>query len=130
MFRKLHNLYRWPSFWIVAFILVAAVVSNLATGQTDREPPSSEPTQAKLMREGTRIESLHTQCRNVGDRLVVEIAEDTRPLEALENLASQRILQAVSDEASSNGWIVNGQITEFQGRNYILLDKVTRAPKE
>jgi hypothetical protein len=42
-------------------------------------------------------------------------------------LASQRILKAVMNDASDSKWIVSGVVTEFQERNYLMLDRVSRA---
>jgi hypothetical protein len=55
------------------------------------------------------------------------MVNDSRQLLALENLASQRILKAVMNDASDSKWIVSGVVTEFQERNYLMLDRVSRA---
>jgi len=81
------------------------------------------------MREGTKIVDRPAVCHCSGDRLQILLGESTVPISALENLASQRILKATLDDAGDERWVVNGQITEFQGRNYILLDRVMRQPK-
>lgn len=89
---------------------------------------SGAPTD-QLMREGAKLVNQPVTCRGSGDRLLVELPQASLPLVALENLASQRILQAILDDTGSERWIINGSVTEFQGRNYILLDRVTRQPK-
>jgi hypothetical protein len=91
---------------------------------------SSLPTVGALMREGTKIVNQSATCRSSGDRLQVILSADSVPVIALENLASQRILKAALDDAADERWVINGQITEFQGRNFILLDRVTRQPKQ
>jgi hypothetical protein len=48
---------------------------------------------------------------------------------ALENLTSQRVLKAVLDDASDSQWTISGLVTEFQDRNFILLDRVVRSPQ-
>lgn len=82
-----------------------------------------------LLREGTKIVDQPAVCRSSGDRLQVTLSEAVVPIDALENLASQRILKATLDDAADERWVVNGQITEFQGHNFILLDRVMRQPK-
>ena len=82
-----------------------------------------------LLREGTKIVNQPATCRGLGDRLQIILADTSVPLIALENLASQRILKATLDDAGDEQWVVNGQITEFQGHNFILLDRVTRQSK-
>lgn len=80
----------------------------------------------QLMREGARIVNQPVTCRGAGDRLLVELPQSAVPIVALENLASQRILKSILDDIGGELWLINGSITEFQGRNYILLDRVTR----
>jgi hypothetical protein len=82
-----------------------------------------------LLREGTRLVEEPAICRSSGDRLLITLGEQSAPLVALENLAAQRILKAVLDDVGDDRWIVGGQITEFQERNYLLLDRVVRQPK-
>lgn len=101
--------------------LAAASASAVAGGNLVAGP---------LMREGTKIVNQSATCRSSGDRLQVILAEDSMPVIALENLASQRILKAAMDDAGDERWVINGQITEFHGRNFILLDRVTRQPKQ
>lgn len=83
----------------------------------------------QLLREGATVVSQLVTCRSAGDRLLVELPQAALPVVALENLAAQRILQAILDDTGSEQWVINGSITEFQGRNFILLDRVTRQSK-
>lgn len=83
----------------------------------------------QLQREGARVVNQLVTCRGAGERLMVELPQTSVPVAALENLAAQRILQAILDDIGSEQWVINGSITEFQGRNYILLDRVTRPSK-
>ena len=46
-----------------------------------------------------------------------------------ENLALERIMQAVRADSSDKHWLVTGQVTEYRGRNYILLERVSLAPR-
>jgi hypothetical protein len=120
-------------FWLLNLIGLAAIGSNLAAG--DGAPrPAAQPAEAlrepgKLIREGSRIESKMMQVRTAGDNLALETEEDKQVFEALENLALERVLQAVRADASDKRWLVTGQVTEHRGRNYILLERVSRAPR-
>ena len=117
--------------------LIAGAIWGLttSTAQEAAGKLSSEAIATKaggevaLMREGSRISNLPAVCRSSGERLLVSFEEDSKAVIALENLAAQRILQAVLDDVADAHWIVGGQITEFQDRNYILLDRVIRQPK-
>jgi hypothetical protein len=128
MRNQVSNLFRLPAFWIGTSICMAGVVSNLSNGQTDSPEllsPAAENELAKLMREGTRVENRSAICRSSGGRLMVDIAGLGKLL-ALENLAAQRILKAVLDDGEDVQWYVSGQITEYQGGNFLLLDRVSR----
>jgi len=96
---------------------------------TAASSPLGGPSATELLREGTKIVDQPAVCHSSGDRLQIILGESTVPISALENLAAQRILKATLDDAGDERWVVNGQITEFQGRNYILLDRVMRQPK-
>lgn len=115
---------QWPMGWAVAPPPVPSATSEPSA--TPGERPSSGVV---LMREGTRLLDQPAVCRSSGERLLVTIDENSQPLIALENLAAQRILKAVLDDANDDHWIVGGQITEFQERNYVLLDRVIRQSK-
>lgn len=90
---------------------------------------SGEQQTVQLLREGAKIIQQSVTCRASGDRLLVELPQTAAPLVALENLAAERILKAIQGDIGSDQWSVSGSITEFQGRNYILLDRVTRGAK-
>lgn len=92
-------------------------------------PPLGGASASELLREGTKIIDQPAVCRSFGDRLQITLSGTTVPIIALENLASQRILKATLDDVEDERWVVNGQITEFQGHNFILLDRVVRQPK-
>lgn len=107
----------------------SAGVSSIPPGVPDFGESTSDGRVDQLLREGARIVNQAVMCRNVGDRLLVELPQPSMPLMVLENLAAQRILKALQDDIGSERWIINGSITEFQGRNYILLDRVVRQSK-
>jgi len=115
--------------WVLLAIASAGIASNLAAIEDDREAPAKPPKAVKeiLMREGARVESRRAKCRVAGERLVIEF-DDGRTLDALANLAAQRVFQACRDDATDSEWIISGKITEFQNLNYVLLENVVRAP--
>ncbi len=118
-----------PLFWFAGALLVATIATNLGAGDTE---PETRKTTVKvddggLIREGTRMESQPAECRSEGDQLVLRFPESSRAITALENLATQRILKAVSDDPSDSQWLLTGTVTEFQGRNYLFIDRVTRS---
>jgi len=50
--------------------------------------------------------------------------------QVLENLALQRIVDAVSQDPNDLRWTTTGVITEFGGENWLLLSTVFRAPSK
>lgn len=119
-------------------VLVGAICSFSSStaqevvGKLSQDSAASSPApEPALLREGSRITNRPAVCRSSGERLIVNFdgADSSKSIVALENLAAQRILQAVADDIEDGNWIVGGQITEFQDRNYILLDRVIRQTK-
>ena len=120
-------------FWLLNPIGLAAIGSNLAAGdgRNDDKPAPVTALRApdKLMREGARLESRVMIVRSSGDSLTLEAEDDKQAFEALENLALERILQSVRADSNDKRWLVTGQVTEYRGRNFLMLERVTRAPK-
>ena len=89
--------------------------------------PSADGIDMTLLRlrEGTRLNESLGHFRLNGDVLTF-IQDDNRELIGLANLNLERILRMLKtvDEPESVMWSVNGTVTEFSGRNYVL---VTRA---
>ncbi len=124
-----------PMFWLLNLIGLAAIGSNLAAGDGASRNETPSPVAAalrepgKLVREGARLESRLMLVRSAGDNLTLETEDEKQAFEALENLALERILQAVRADSQDKRWLVTGQVTEYRGRNFILLERVSRAPR-
>ena len=133
MYSTLRAAFHSPMFWLLNLIGLAAIGSNLTAGDgSSRTDPVSEAglrEPGKLIREGARIESKLMLVRSAGENLVLESEDDKQSFEALENLALERILSAVRADSSDKRWLITGQATEYRGRNYILLERVSRAPR-
>jgi len=106
------------------------------------------------LREGSRIGSTVGRFSRVGRRWAFEVepisakADEAAALTArsdaslpedplmatkyqvLENLALQRIVDAVSQDPNDLRWTATGVITEFSGENWLLLSTVFRAPSK
>lgn len=109
--------------WISLILAGAGIASNLSA--IEETPPTARGSKVSILREGTRIESRRIRCRVNADRLTIEF--DDRHLEALPNLAAQRLLQASRDDSEDGFWIISGKLTEYQNQNYVLLEHVVRA---
>ena len=115
--------------WLLLAIISAGVASNLSAVEDAPtvSTTAQKPIKETLLREGARVEAKRAKCRVAGERLLIEF-DDGRTLDALANLAAQRVLQACRDDESDSAWIVSGKITEFQNMNFLLLESVLRAP--
>lgn len=130
---SLPTLLRLASKSQIAWLLLAVVGAGVATSifAVEDAPTASANTQKlpkdSLLREGAKVESKRAKCSVSGERLLLEF-EDGRTLDALANLAAQRVYQACSVDETDSDWIVSGKITEFQNTNFLLLESVLRAP--
>lgn len=115
--------------WVLLALASAGVASNLSAVEDSPVAPvnAQKSTREMLLREGARVEAKRAKCRVAGERLLIEF-DDGRTLDALANLAAQRVFQACRDDESDSEWIVSGKITEFQNMNYLFLESVLRAP--
>jgi hypothetical protein len=85
----------------------------------------SEAERAKLrLREGTRLRDITGRFRQNGDTLSF-IDEQKREIGGLPNLNLERIIRMLKtvEEPESITWSVSGTITEFSGRNYLLISR-------
>lgn len=85
----------------------------------------SEAERAKLrLREGTRLRDVIGRFRQNGDTLTF-IDEQKREIGGLPNLNLERIIRMLKtvEEPESITWSVSGTITEFSGRNYLLISR-------
>ena len=92
----------------------------------DSESPLSDD-KANLRREGTHLREERGRFEYGGDRVTFTAADGQTRFLVLENLNLQRIVQILSGSGDSLQWTVNGVITEFQGMNYLLVTRATRA---
>ena len=92
----------------------------------DAQAPLSDDI-ANLRREGTQLREERGRFEFNGDRITFIAAESQTRFVGLENLNLQRIAQILGGSADSLEWTVNGVITEFQGTNFLLVTRATRA---
>ncbi len=104
------------------FIVLAALTVSIA----QEEKKSDGEAAPKVHREGTRVEQQPVSFRTEGDRLWVTIGHGAKPVVVLENLAAQRIYRANREDPEDCKWTVSGQFTEFEGRNFFLVERAVR----
>ena len=87
---------------------------------------ASRPKSAALhlmQREGTQIVDCGGHFHMAGDRVAFFPAERKNRYLTLENLNVERIVQALADQPRQRRWKVTGTLTEYQGENYLLVEK-------
>jgi hypothetical protein len=88
--------------------------------QASRE--DTDETGKRRLREGTVLTDQGGRFRQDGDGAVF-ISENQYEFTSLPNLNLERVIRTLkgSDESESIRWSVSGQVTEFNGRNYLLI---------
>jgi len=83
----------------------------------------SEENKQRL-REGTKITNRLGRFRQAGDRATF-VTENNIELGGLPNLNLERVVRMLKsvDEPDSIWWSVSGLVTEFSGRNYLLIER-------
>ena len=82
-------------------------------------------TAAHRQREGTNVKQIIGEIRETGRRWLF-ITNQGTSYQILENLALQRAVQAARDDAKDRHWAVDGELTEFLGENYLLINRLMR----
>ncbi len=137
--QTVRNSSRSIAFWVVVGTAMIATLVNLGSSRgwfTDSlgiadENRSPERTKSEaILREGTPVTDWVGTFNIVGDRVHFAQSEPgSQSIRCLENLMLQRVYQAIRDEDRETRWIVHGKMTEYLGENYLLIERVVRAPR-
>ncbi len=103
--------------------------ARVSPPKTDAIPADAgdDDNRGQLRREGTQLRDERGQFALNGTRVIFVSADDGRRFVGLENLALQRISQLVGGDFNDVEWIVSGLVTEYQGANYLLILRATKA---
>jgi hypothetical protein len=84
----------------------------------------TEENAKRRLREGTVLADQGGRFRQDGDGAVF-VTESQLDFVALPNLNLERVIRTLkgSDESESIRWSVSGVVTEFNGRNYLLINR-------
>jgi hypothetical protein len=112
----------------LAFMIgvLGAIAGSRGEDETVVEPEAAaSPGESELARlpEGAILTDQPGTFQLVGKRMVFGFEGDARQLAALENLALERIVRIVRQTATPQSWLVSGTVTEYQGNNYLLIDR-------
>ncbi len=80
----------------------------------------------ELLREGTQLSDTLGHFKLSGSRVVFVLADGSRQLTVLENLNLERVTQMARDDGQRVSWTVSGLVTEYQGTNYLLVNRARR----
>ena len=118
--------------YVVVAVGVIGVALVLANETRKDGVPQSDPAQSKTapsrhekdrIREGTVQINLLGHFEMTGDRVAFVTKGQNRRFGALENLNLQRVVEIISDNPDKLDWVVSGSMTEYQGNNFILLQR-------
>ena len=101
------------------FSAAAATVTH----SNNSSAPAAAKKTAERQREGTRISDEIGTFQFVGDRVAFLPSGNKDSYRVLENLALERISQALGESRGQRMWVVSGTLTEFRGANYLLVSK-------
>jgi hypothetical protein len=127
----------WPvtraAICLAAYLAAAALAWALAPDQpqstaekplsaaaSDAEPP---PKTDHRIREGTRLVDQRGVFKMTGQRVTFFPSNGQGRFVALENLNLERIARALTDSPSPQEWVVSGTVTEYQGVNFLLVER-------
>ncbi len=127
-----------PAFWVIVCVIAAAIAVNVQPQGTagwesilsaDDRPSLSEMNQSStLLREGTAVAESKGKFQLVGDRIVFHDTQHGHSLPCLENLMLQRVESYLKeDQDQRQAWVVTGKVTEFNGGNYLWIDRAIRS---
>jgi hypothetical protein len=104
-------------------ILSASDLGSIAQTSTPAREELDESGKRRL-REGTVLTDQGGRFRQDGDGAIF-ISENQYEFVTLQNLNLERVIRTLkgSDESESIRWSVSGQVTEFNGRNYLLITR-------
>lgn len=97
-----------------------------AEGRGANSPRSFNPQEGPLLREGEVWENELGHILVAGQRYAFRPIQGGRSVIVLENLNLQRIVQRLEESSQPTIWSISGRVTEFQGGNYLLIERATR----
>lgn len=130
--------------WAFAIVALSAMVVTAGAEDRTSQPPenrlrpgtssqvSTVPQESPisaddpLVREG---EVWHNELGHIfltGSRYAFRPVQGGRSVIVLENLNLQRVVQRLDETPQAPIWSISGVITEFQGSNYLLIERAVR----
>lgn len=107
--------------------------TKASSGETEQKSAAVKDSEkgkdTSRWREGHRVENATVTFQvSEAERFLLTLNGE-KGLTALENLALERIADAMRIDSADNRWVVTGRVTEFRGQNYLWIERATRAAK-
>lgn len=99
------------------------VIGAEAAAQVAVEAGQGRSAAVERLREGTVLTEQVGRFQLAGDRIMFYLADGGQRLGTLENLNLERVAKLVADSPDPLEWTVSGMVTEFQGVNYLLVER-------
>ena len=123
---------RSSAFWVILAVCIMAVFANLSgdnpmsAGASERPTLSQMAKEESVLREGTPLTEVKGRFKKLGERF--QFIEDgtNKSFKCLENLCLQRIATNQHDDDRKVIWVVSAKVTEFNGENFLVLEKAVR----
>lgn len=111
-------------------LLAAASFTVLAaqSSSSQRAKPADSAagaSKAMLHREGTKIKDEPGRFALVGNRINFVTSTGNQYV-CLENLNLERVARIMGSTPDTVEWVISGAVTEYQGSNYLLIERSTR----
>lgn len=134
--RRMRRLVSSPSLWVFALVTSLALASNYPgvrsgsfglVNADERPSLKSMNDEKSLMREGTALTEVRGRFKVANERYVFMDEINNQSLTCLENLMLQRVYYFLKDdEGGRQRWSVSGKITEYNGENFLWIDRAMR----
>jgi hypothetical protein len=85
---------------------------------------------APIVREGTKLTAAVGKFSFAGERLAFFPEDGGDRIVALENLTLERVARSISVSSEDLLWSVRGEITEFNGKNYLLVRRAVLTARD
>ena len=106
-----------------SFGLLQQPTSPIKQGVPMKQEAAQAPEKSEeLYREGTQLKQVRGRFQADFDRVEFVSEKGDSTWLVLENLTLQRVEDELTDEVEL-GWQVDGMVTEYNGRNYLLLER-------
>jgi hypothetical protein len=125
-----------PALWVIVTVGCMAVFANLSgdhSMQSNSAMASDRPSLSQMakedsaMREGAVLADVKGRFKKQGERFFFTDETTNKSYKCLENLCLQRIATSQQDEDRKVIWLVFAKVTEFNGENFLIIEKSVRS---